>query len=94
MRRLPTLIAAAAFAIMASACTASGLDTSGPQTVDVDGVTFSYECRGEGSPPISKHLCTPVRGLATPYRMPVVGGAGSAEDSGFLVTDRWCLDIE
>ncbi len=50
MRRLPTLIAAAAFAILASACTASGLDTSGPQTVDVDGVTFSYECRGEGSP--------------------------------------------
>ena len=50
MRRLPTLITAAAFAILASACTASGLDTSGPQTVDVDGVTFSYECRGEGSP--------------------------------------------
>ena len=50
MRRLPALIAAAAFAILASACTASGLDTSGPQTVDVDGVTFSYECRGEGSP--------------------------------------------
>ncbi len=50
MRRLPTLIAATAFAILASACTASGLDTSGPQTVDVDGVTFSYECRGEGSP--------------------------------------------
>ena len=50
MRRLPTLIAATAFAILASACTASGLNTSGPQTVDVDGVTFSYECRGEGSP--------------------------------------------
>ncbi len=29
---------------------ASQLDTSGPQTVDVAGITFSYECRGEGSP--------------------------------------------
>ncbi len=49
MRRL--IIAAAALATLASACsTASQLDTSGPQTVDVDGITFSYECRGEGSP--------------------------------------------
>jgi len=39
------------FALAASACSsATQLDTTGPQMIEVDGITYSYECRGEGSP--------------------------------------------
>jgi pimeloyl-ACP methyl ester carboxylesterase len=38
-------------AVLASACSGgSELDTSGPQTIEIDSITYSYECRGEGSP--------------------------------------------
>jgi pimeloyl-ACP methyl ester carboxylesterase len=51
MRRIVLASLLLAAAASASACSSGPeLDTSGPQTIEVAGVTFSYECRGEGSP--------------------------------------------